>query len=210
MRVNSPGPELGPAPGAELGMDAAGGKAGDGAAAGAGGAACGNGTGSAENSEDGGGAAGGATGGAAKTGAGEGGADAGSGFLPSAASRSSSSRDEELGTVPKIPVALEIGPGVAPGGDPPPGESDWGACGLPKRSQNAFMRVHHLRQNIALFRNPRLHRFGLTVKGRQPTMQAHSRSARSGLIGRAALKPFACPAGSTPLNRSVHQTIWLL
>jgi len=114
MRVNSPG------------AGAAGG-----AGAGAEGAADGNGTGSAENSDEGEGAAGAAVG----TGAGGAGADPASGFLPNAASRSSSSRDEELGTVPKIPVALE----VAPGGDPPPGESDWGDCGLPKPSLNAFM-----------------------------------------------------------------------
>jgi hypothetical protein len=66
-------------------------------------------------------------------------------------------------------------------------------------------RVHpcpYLRENIAFFRNPRLHRLGLTVKGRQPTMQAHSRSARSGLTARAALKPFACAPGSEPLHSS--------
>jgi hypothetical protein len=38
------------------------------------------------------------------------------GPFPSAASRSSSSREDELGAMPKIPVALD--------GDPPPGSSD--------------------------------------------------------------------------------------
>jgi hypothetical protein len=33
--------------------------------------------------------------------------------------------------MPKIPVALD--------GAPPPGESDWGENGLPKRSRNEFM-----------------------------------------------------------------------
>jgi hypothetical protein len=194
MRVNSPGPEL------PLEADA--GAAGAEGKTGAAGAACGNGTGSAEKSEDDGGAAEAAV----ETGAGGGGAGAGSGFFPSLASRSSSSREDELGTVPKIPVALE----AELGGDPPPDSSDWGACSLPKRSQNAFMRVHHLRENIALFRNPRLHRFGLTVKGRQPTIQAHSMAARSGLTARAALKPFACAPDSSPLNDPVFQTVCLL
>jgi hypothetical protein len=124
MRVNSPGP--GPD------VDAAGGTAGACAVAGAkgvAGAADGNGTGSAANSE---GAAG-----AFRIGAGGAGAGVASGFFPSAASNSSSSREGELGTVPKMPVALDAGPG----GDPPPGSSDWGDCGLPKRSLNAFMRV---------------------------------------------------------------------
>ena len=129
MRVKSPGAE-------EAGSGAGGG-------IGAGEAVCGKGTGSAENSEDTGAAAGAAVGAAfgvvvgaaAETGADETGAGGGSGFLPSAASRSSSSRVEELGAVPKIPVALD----AALGGDPPPGGSDWGELGLSKRSLNAFM-----------------------------------------------------------------------
>jgi hypothetical protein len=148
MRVNSPCP------------DAAGGGAGAGAAG-----ALGNGTGSAPNMDGDAaaveGAAGAAAGGATAAGS--------CGFFPRAASRSSSSCVGEFGTLPKIPVALEAGLE----GDPPPGSSDWGDWGGLKRSLIGSMRVHHLRENIALFRNPRLHRLGLTVKGGQPTMQAH-------------------------------------
>jgi hypothetical protein len=73
-----------------------------------------------------------------------------------------------------MPVALD--------GGPPEGSSDWGKKSLPNRSLNATMQVHHLLEKIALFRNPRLHRLGLTVKSRQPTMQAHSMAARSGQV----------------------------
>jgi hypothetical protein len=101
-----------------------------------GGAGCadGNGTGSAPKMEGGAEAcAGGGCGGGA--------AAAGScGFFPKAASISSSSCVGELGTLPKIPVALD--------GDPPPGSSDWGDLGGAKRSLIGSMRVHHLREKL--------------------------------------------------------------
>jgi hypothetical protein len=124
MRVNSPGP-------AGVGAGAVGIATGSAPkeVGGAGTGACDageNGTGWAPS--DVGGAGAGETGG---VGGGGGAAAAGSGaFLPSAASRSSSSREGVLGTVPKIPVALEA--------DPPPGGSDWGEFCLPKRSLNAL------------------------------------------------------------------------
>lgn len=96
------------------------------------------------------------------------------GFLLNCASRSSSSFDGGVEGIPKMPVALD--------GIPPEGSSDWGEKSLPKRSLNASMQVHHLLEKNALFRNPRLHRLGLTVKSRQPTMQAHSMAARSGQV----------------------------
>jgi type IV secretion system protein TrbL len=169
MRVNSPCPEAaGGGAGAAAGVGSRTGSApnkapgelgGTGAGAGV---ADGNGTGSAPKMDGGAGATGAGAAGAVGGGA----TAAGScGLIPRAASRSSSSCVGELGTLPKIPVALE--------GDPPPGSSDWGDWGGPKRSLIGSMRVHHLRENIAWFRNPRLHRLGLTVKGGQPTMQAH-------------------------------------
>jgi hypothetical protein len=169
MRVNSPCPDAaGGGAGAAGGVGSRTGSALNEApnelgGAGAGGAD-GNGTGSAPKMDGGAGA------GAGAGAVGGGAIAAGScGFIPRAASRSSSSCVGELGTLPKIPVALEAGLE----GDPPPGSSDWGDWGGPKRSLIGSMRAHHLRENIAWFRNPRLHRLGLTVKGRQPTMQAH-------------------------------------
>jgi hypothetical protein len=128
----------------------------------AGGAAIGSG----EKSGDDATGAGVATGGAAAAGS--------AGFLVSCASRSSSSFAGEAEGIPKMPVALD--------GVPPEGSSDWGEKSLPKRSLNASMQVHHVSEKIALFRNPRLHRLGLTVKSGQPTMQAHSMAARSGQV----------------------------
>lgn len=101
-----------------------------------------------------------------------------------------------------MPVALD--------GVPPGGSSDWGEKCLPKRSLNASMRVHHLLEKIALFRNPRLHRLGLTVKSTQPTMQAHSMAARSGQVIAALMIPFACAPGCEPVTSHESQTIWLL
>lgn len=125
-----------------------------------------------------------------------------SGFLVRAASRSSSSRGGGAETVPKSPVALE---------EAAPADSfEEGGWGLSERSLNASIWVHHLLDKIALFRNPRLHRLGLTVKSRQPTMQAHSTAARSGQVIAAWMIPFACAPGCEPPNSYDCQTVWLL
>jgi hypothetical protein len=137
IRVNSPcGAGAGAAGGAGIRTGSAPNEVG-GAGAGTGAGvvgAIGNGTGSAANMD-------GDAGTAAAAGCGGGAAAVGPcGFFPRAASRSSSSCVGELGTLPKIPVALE--------GDPPPGSSDCGDCGGLKRSLIGSMRVHHLREKL--------------------------------------------------------------
>ena len=167
-------------------------------AAGAGGSA----TGSGEKSGDDANGAGAGPGVAAGTGAGGDwgvAAAGGAGFPINWASRSSSSFAEGVEAVPKMPVALD--------GAPPEGSSDWGEKCLPKRSLNASIRGPPSVRKIALFRNPRLHRLGLTVKSTQPTMQAHSMAARYGQVIAALMIPFACAPGCEPVTSHYSQTI---
>jgi hypothetical protein len=91
--------------------------------------------------------------------------------LSSDASKSSSARGGAPETVPNIPVALEELP---PADSFVPGES-----GLSKGDLGASIRGPPCSKIIPLFRIPRLHRLGLTVKGRQPTMQTNFAASRS-------------------------------
>jgi hypothetical protein len=127
------------------------------------------------------------------------GVGAAAGALVNCASRSSSLFAAGAEGIPKMPVALD--------GEPPEGSSDWGEKSLPNRSLNASMQLHHVLEKIALFRNPRLHRLGLTVKSRQPRMQAHSMAARPGQVIAAWMIAFACASGCEPLNSYDRQTV---